>query len=236
MERRGSGIWKIMESTSKQPGYDESKKPSFYSTPSAFFVTLKNMNYHAEATDSASWKTNDTLRETIQEWDPPYADIPASDMPDSALWNRNLYSGKQQSTQLDESSHFMMPELTPSDINQHFDVPESALSNMNQHFGESESAFSGKNQHFGELESALSDDKQHFTALLSDMKLNKPRKDNVRKLYGLYGTAACFGRAEIMEVTGLSASPASDLIRQLLAAGIIVRDRKQGRGKYRFTL
>ena len=236
MERRGSGIRKIMESTSKLPGYDESKKPSFYSTPSAFFVTLKNMNYHAEVADSASWKTNDTLRETIQEWDPPYADIPASDMPDSALWNRNLYSGKQQSTQLDEGPHFMMPELTPSDINQHFDVSESALSGKNQHFGESESALSGRNQHFGESESALSDDNQRFTMLLSDMKLNKPRKDNVRKLHGLYGTAACFGRAEIMEVTGLSASPASDLIRKLLAAGMIVRDRKQGRGKYRFNL
>ena len=68
------------------------------------------------------------------------------------------------------------------------------------------------------------------------MKLNKPRKDNIRKLYEIYGTETCFGRAEMMEVTGLSASPASDLIRQLLAADMIVRDRKQGRGKYRFAM
>ena len=167
MERRGSGIRKIMDSTSKLPGYDESKKPSFYSTPSAFFVTLKNMNYHAEATDSASWKTNDTLRETIQEWDPPYADIPASDMPESALWNRNLYSGKQQSTQLDEGPHFMMPELTPSDINQHFQARISTLTSRNQHFQTRISTLASRNQHFRAEIRTLVSSNQHSRMIIS---------------------------------------------------------------------
>ena len=48
MERRGSGIKKIIAETEKLPGYDDSKRPSFYSTPSAFFVTLRNMNYFEE--------------------------------------------------------------------------------------------------------------------------------------------------------------------------------------------
>lgn len=45
MERRGSGLRKIMEETAKLPGYAENFKPEFSSTPSNFKVTLKNLNY-----------------------------------------------------------------------------------------------------------------------------------------------------------------------------------------------
>ena len=48
MERRGSGIKKILEETSMLPGYDESKKTTFLSSPNFFTVVLKNMNYNAE--------------------------------------------------------------------------------------------------------------------------------------------------------------------------------------------
>lgn len=45
MERRGSGIKKILDETAKLPGYTEELKPSFRSTHTSFFVTLKNVNY-----------------------------------------------------------------------------------------------------------------------------------------------------------------------------------------------
>jgi len=45
MERRGSGLTKIISETEKLPGYDSSMKPEFYSTPSDFRVVLKNVNY-----------------------------------------------------------------------------------------------------------------------------------------------------------------------------------------------
>ena len=45
MERRGSGLNKIIEETQKLPGYDERFAPEFYSTISSFTVVLKNVNY-----------------------------------------------------------------------------------------------------------------------------------------------------------------------------------------------
>lgn len=45
MERRGSGIKKILDETAKLPGYTEAQKPTFHSTTTSFFVTLKNINY-----------------------------------------------------------------------------------------------------------------------------------------------------------------------------------------------
>ena len=45
MERRGSGLKKILNETAKFPGYSEQLKPEFYSTPTDFRMVLKNVNY-----------------------------------------------------------------------------------------------------------------------------------------------------------------------------------------------
>jgi len=44
-ERQGSGLRKIREETAHLHGYTEEYEPEFISTPSAFHVILKNMNY-----------------------------------------------------------------------------------------------------------------------------------------------------------------------------------------------
>ena len=45
MERRGSGLRKIVSETEKLPGYTEKLRPEFFSTSSDFRVILKNVNY-----------------------------------------------------------------------------------------------------------------------------------------------------------------------------------------------
>lgn len=45
MERRGSGLKKIITETEKLPGYTEQLKPEFFSNASDFRVELKNVNY-----------------------------------------------------------------------------------------------------------------------------------------------------------------------------------------------
>ncbi len=46
MERRGSGLRKIVSETEKLPGYTEAYKPEFFSTATDFRVILKNVNYN----------------------------------------------------------------------------------------------------------------------------------------------------------------------------------------------
>ena len=50
MERRGSGLHKIVSETEKLPGYTEELKPQFVSTDSTFKVILKNVNYKEKST------------------------------------------------------------------------------------------------------------------------------------------------------------------------------------------
>ena len=49
MERRGSGLHKIVEATKALPGYTDSHMPRFVSTDASFKVILKNVNYNANS-------------------------------------------------------------------------------------------------------------------------------------------------------------------------------------------
>jgi ATP-dependent DNA helicase RecG len=53
MERRGSGLKKIVNETEKLPGYTDELKPTFHSTSTSFSVVLKNINYKT-ASDQVS--------------------------------------------------------------------------------------------------------------------------------------------------------------------------------------
>lgn len=53
MERRGSGLKKIIDESRKLPGYTKELKPEFISTPADFRVVLKNVNYHLEGKKQA---------------------------------------------------------------------------------------------------------------------------------------------------------------------------------------
>lgn len=59
MERRGSGLRKIVNETAKLPGYTEADKPIFYSTPTSFTVVIKNVNYNLNTSDQASDQVGD---------------------------------------------------------------------------------------------------------------------------------------------------------------------------------
>ena len=54
MERRGSGLRKIVSETEKLPGYTAAYKPEFSSTATDFRVILKNVNYHLSQKDLVS--------------------------------------------------------------------------------------------------------------------------------------------------------------------------------------
>ena len=61
MERRGSGLRKIVSETEKLPGYTEEMRPEFHSTATDFRVVLKNMNYNMDGGGQ------DTMHDTIHD-------------------------------------------------------------------------------------------------------------------------------------------------------------------------
>ena len=57
-------------------------------------------------------------------------------------------------------------------------------------------------------------------------------KKNIMKMYLHFGFDTVFARADVMKVTELTATPATELMRKLKNSELIARAK--GRGKYRF--
>ena len=77
MERRGSGLTKILNETAKLPGYEDSMKPEFFSTPSDFRVVLKNVNY-STVTDTAQVTAQVTAQDDRMNTLVDFCSIPRS--------------------------------------------------------------------------------------------------------------------------------------------------------------
>lgn len=58
---------------------------------------------------------------------------------------------------------------------------------------------------------------------------------NIERLYLKYKNKVVFGRTDIINELGITASPASELIKKLLDASIIIPVRGKGKGKYIFS-
>ena len=68
MERRGSGLRKILDSTAQLPGYSDEHKPQFLSTDTDFIVVLKNINYSNRLPFEAN-KTSEQVSAQVGEQD-----------------------------------------------------------------------------------------------------------------------------------------------------------------------
>ena len=68
------------------------------------------------------------------------------------------------------------------------------------------------------------------------MNTNKVRKANIQKLYEIFYVDICSGRKDIIKATGITASPASDLIKIMLTDNLIIPVTGHGKEKYNFIV
>lgn len=80
----------------------------------------------------------------------------------------------------------------------------------------------------------VSEEKQLFERQLNELQLSEIMKKKVLLLYEQFGNNLCFSRADIIKVTGITSSPAGDLIKKMKKENLIIPVAGQGKGKYRF--
>lgn len=73
-----------------------------------------------------------------------------------------------------------------------------------------------------------------YNSQLKKTSFSKKTLEHIQKLYDKFGNGKVFARAEVMAVLGITASPASELIKKLLGIEIIVPVQGKGKGKYVF--
>ena len=108
MERRGSGLRKIIEAYSAEEKYKEELKPEFRSTESSFITILKNLNY-----DGKNVGQNDTQNVTQK-------DINVTQNVTQVL---NPDERRKQIIRIMENN----PEITASDLSNKFDLTERTI-------------------------------------------------------------------------------------------------------------
>lgn len=108
MERRGSGLRKIIEAYSAEEKYKEELKPEFRSTESSFITILKNLNYYSQNVGQ-----NDTQNVTQK-------DINVTQNVTQVL---NPDERRKQIIRIMENN----PEITASDLSNKFDLTERTI-------------------------------------------------------------------------------------------------------------
>ena len=61
-------------------------------------------------------------------------------------------------------------------------------------------------------------------------------KEYIKKLYDKFNLDSVFGRKEVMEVTKLKTSSASEIIKEMLVHELIEKVEGDGKGKYKFRI
>ena len=107
------------------------------------------------------------------------------------------------------------------------------LYNLNYNIPIEKTGLAEKKQAFNVEKTGLQEEKQAFETRIAGLDVTAPTKGNIMKIYQKFGDNIVFSRADVMKVTGLTATPATELMRKLRNNGLI--ESAAGRGKYRFS-
>lgn len=106
------------------------------------------------------------------------------------------------------------------------------LYNLNYNVPVEKTGLQEKKQAFTDEKTGLQEKKQAFEALIADLDMSTPTKENILKVYLNFGFDTVFARVDVMNATNLTATPATELMRKLKNNKLI--EKAGGRGKYKF--
>ena len=70
---------------------------------------------------------------------------------------------------------------------------------------------------------------------VKENKISAKTAGHIHALFEAFGYERIFGRSDVMEVLGITATPASTLIRRMIDARIVIPVSGSGKGKIRFN-
>ena len=84
----------------------------------------------------------------------------------------------------------------------------------------------------------IKEDREIITNNINDKLENftEKNKEYINNLYDKFNLDSVFGRKEVMEVTNLKTSRASEIIKEMLVHQIIEKVEGHGKGKYKFRI
>lgn len=130
------------------------------------------------------------------------------------------------------AEHNYRPELEPKFYSE-ADSFFVTLYNLNYGRTIEETVLKERQQYYSYVKTEEQVRELEFIDLLKSLKNSKPTKDNMLKAFMHFGFDSSFTRADIMEVAGITATPATELMRKLKEENLI--QSVKGRGRYMFV-
>ncbi len=141
-------------------------------------------------------------------------------------------SGFKKITEAYYAAHNYRAELEPKFYS---DVTSFQVTLYNLNYGQinDKTGLADEKQAFNDKKTGLQDKKQAFESLLAGLGVSVPTRENMLKLFQSFGFDTSFARADVMQVIGITATPATELMRKMKEAKLI--ESAKGRGKYKFA-
>lgn len=141
-------------------------------------------------------------------------------------------SGFKKITESYHAAYNYRKELEPEFYS---DVTSFQVTLYNLNYGTDENGAVGEEKVVLEQEKvAFEAKKAAFERSISELKLNKPTKDNILSLFESFGYDVPFSRADVIGLCGLAPSSAGKMLSKIKEFDLIVPVTEQGRGKYIF--
>ncbi len=142
-------------------------------------------------------------------------------------------SGFKKITEAYYAAHNYRDELEPKFYS---DVTSFQVTLYNLNYRTDEKAAVGEKKVALEQEKvAFEAEKVAFERSISELKLNKPTKENILSLFESFEYDVPFTRADVIELCNLAPSSAGKMLSKIKELGLIVPAAEQGRGKYNFV-
>ncbi len=141
-------------------------------------------------------------------------------------------SGFKKITETYYAAHNYRAELEPKFYSDGTSF-QVTLYNLNYGQTTGETGLVDEKQAFDSEKTGLQIKKQAFESLLAGLGTSAPTKENILKLFQHFGFDTVFARTDVMRVAGITATPATELMRKMKAANLI--ESAKGRGKYMFV-
>lgn len=126
--------------------------------------------------------------------------------------------------------------VTLYNLNYNVAIEGAEAGSQKQLFENGKGVVINEKQLFEDGKTVVSNKKQLFENKINESGISTVAKEKILRMYEQYSGDMYFSRADVMRITGITSSPAGELIKKMKKEKLIVPVVGHGKGRYRFKI
>ena len=126
--------------------------------------------------------------------------------------------------------------VTLYNLNYNVAIEGAEAGSQKQLFENEKTVVINEKQFFEDGKTVVLNKKQLFENKINESRISTLAKEKILRMYEQYSGEMYFSRADVMRITGITSSPAGELIKKMKKEKLIVPVVGHGKGRYRFKI